>query len=30
VLDFKVSLNCYYLEHDADLSVEYDRQELAA
>ena len=30
VLDFKVSLNCYYLEHDADLSVEYDRQALAA
>ena len=30
VLDFKVSLDLYYLEHDADLSVEYDRQELAA
>ena len=30
VLDFKVSLSAYYLEHDADLSVEYDRQELAA
>ena len=30
VLDFKVSLSLYYLEHDADLSVEYDRQALAA
>ena len=30
VPDFKVSLSAYYLEHDADLSVEYDRQELAA
>ena len=29
-LDFRVSLDLYYLEHDADLSVEYDRQELAA
>ena len=30
VLDFKVSLSANYLEHDADLSVEYDRHELAA
>ena len=30
VPNFKVSLNAYYLGHDADLSVEYDRQELAA
>ena len=30
VPDFKVSLALYYLEHDADLEVEYDRQELAA
>jgi hypothetical protein len=29
-LDFKVSISLYYLEHDADLEVEYDRQELAA
>jgi len=29
VPDFKVSLNCYYLEHDPDLEVEYDRRELA-
>jgi len=29
VPDFKVSLSLYYLEHDADLEVEYDRQELA-
>ena len=29
-LDFKVSLYLYYLEHDPDLSVEYNRQELAA
>ena len=29
-LDFRVSLDLYYLEHEADLSVEYDRQELAA
>ena len=28
-LDFRVSLDLYYLEHDADLSVEYDRAELA-
>jgi len=30
VLDFNVSLSTYYLEYDADLSVEYDRKELAA
>ena len=30
VLNFKVSLSAYYLEHDADLSIEYDRQALAA
>jgi hypothetical protein len=30
VPDFKVSLSLYYLEHDADLSVEYDRLDLAA
>jgi len=29
VPDFKVSLNCYYLEHDPDFEVEYDRRELA-
>ena len=23
--DFRVELNVYYLEHDADLEVEYDR-----
>jgi len=28
--DFKVALSLYYLEHDADLEVEYDRAELAA
>ena len=28
--DFKVALNAYYLEHDPDLEVEYDRKELAA
>jgi len=30
VPDFKVSLNCYYLEHEPDIEVEYSRQELAA
>ena len=30
VPDFKVSLNCYYLEHEPDIEVEYDRQELVA
>ena len=30
VPDFKVSLNLYYLEHEPDFEVEYDRQELAA
>jgi len=30
VPDFRVSLNAYYLEHDPDLEVEYDRQELMA
>ena len=30
VPDFKVALSLYYLEHDADLEVEYDRKELAA
>jgi hypothetical protein len=29
-LDFKVSLHMYFLEHDPDLAVEYNRQELAA
>jgi hypothetical protein len=29
-LDFNVSLCLYYLEHDPDLAVEYNRQELAA
>ena len=29
VPDFKVSLNCYYLEHEPDIEVEYSRQELA-
>jgi hypothetical protein len=29
-LDFKVSLHLYYLEHDPDLAVEFDRKELAA
>ena len=29
-LDFKVALNAYYLEHDPDLEVEFDRSELAA
>jgi len=28
--DFKVSLSLYYLEHDPDLHVTFDRQELAA
>ena len=28
--DFKVALNCYYLEHDPDLEVEHSREELAA
>ena len=30
VLDFKVALNAYYLEHDPDLEAEYSREELAA
>jgi len=30
VPDFKVSLNAYYLEHDPDLEIEFDRKELAA
>ena len=30
VLDFKVSLNAYYLEHEPDLEIEFDQQELAA
>ena len=30
VPDFRVSLNCYYLEYEADLAVEYSREELAA
>jgi hypothetical protein len=29
-LDFRVSLSLYYLEHDPDLYVTYNRQELAA
>jgi hypothetical protein len=29
-LDFKVSLSLYYLEHDADLAVEYSRKDLSA
>ena len=29
-LQFRASLDLYYLEHEADYSVEYDRQELAA
>ena len=29
-LDFKVALSLYYLEHDPDLHVTFDRQELAA
>ena len=28
-LDFKVALSLYYLEHDPDLHVTFDRQELA-
>ena len=28
-LDFKASLHLYYLEHEPDLSVEFDRQALA-
>ena len=30
VPDFNVSMDLYYLEHDPDLEVEYDRQDLAA
>ena len=29
-IDFQAMLDLYYLERDADLSVEYNRQELAA
>jgi hypothetical protein len=29
-VNFRLSLDLYYLEHDADYSVEYDRAELAA
>ena len=29
-LDFKVALSLYYLEHDPDLHVSFDRSELAA
>jgi hypothetical protein len=29
-LDFKVSLSLYYLEHDADLAVEFSRKDLSA
>jgi len=28
--DFKVSLSCYFLEHDPNLHVTFDRQELVA
>jgi hypothetical protein len=28
--DFKVSLGLYYLEHDADLAVEFSRKDLSA
>jgi hypothetical protein len=28
-LEFRVSLDMYYLEHDADFSAEFDRRELA-
>jgi hypothetical protein len=28
-INFRLSLDMYYLEHDPDLSVEYDRAELA-
>jgi len=29
-LDFKVSLSLYFLEHDPDLHLSFDRQDLAA